>query len=78
MDCRLLLWTEDDFATYATFALLLRLNLNVIPSAGSYNGIICPFLAAKAQLNTCTYVLSVCPSVVKTEFLSVWSAYENL
>ena len=35
------------------------------------------FLAAKAQLNTCTCLvsvcLSVCPSVVKTEFLPVYT-----
>ena len=30
------------------------------------------FLAAKAQLNTCNCVASVCLSVVKTEFLPVY------
>ena len=35
----------------------------------------------EAQLNKCTFLsvcLSVCPSVSKTEFLIVWSAYDNL
>ena len=31
------------------------------------------FLAAKAQLNTCICVASVCLSVVKTEFLPVYT-----
>ena len=34
--------------------------------------------SCEAQLNTCTCDLSVCLSVVKTEFLIVWSAYDNL
>ena len=38
--------------------------------------------SCEAQLNTCTCAVSVCPSVrpsvVKTEFLIVWSAYDNL
>ena len=33
------------------------------------------FLAAKAQLNTCTCLVSVCPSVVKTEFLPVYTSF---
>ena len=35
----------------------------------------------EAQLNKCTFLsvcLSVCPSVSKTEFLIVWSAYDSL
>ena len=37
--------------------------------------------SCEAQLNKCTFLsvcLSVCPSVSKTEFLIVWSAYDNL
>ena len=38
-----------------------------------------PFLAAKrSSTRALVLCLSVCPSVVKTEFLIVWSAYDNL
>ena len=34
-------------------------------------------LSCEAQLNTCTYVLSVCPSVSKLNF-SLWSLFDSL
>ena len=41
-----------------------------------------PFLAAKRSSTSALVSPSVCPSVrpsvVKTEFLTVWSAYDNL
>ena len=36
------------------------------------------FLAAEVQLNTFTFLLSVCPSMVKPEFSQLMTTYDNL
>ena len=54
---------------------LNSVSLKIKDDTGNCIGFI---FSCKVQLNTCTCALSVRPSVVKPEFLTVWSADEDL